>query len=130
MGRTFIVSIPDDADIAEKEGAVVFPPGTRVSEACEPGSIDEQVLAVSRGVLLGAESPSETFAASAPRHVIEAVRERARGRGAFSRFVTRAITNQLVDEHRRDVLAAMVAEGAEIDTDLSARLQTLFTRAK
>jgi len=130
MSRTFFVSIPDHADVAKEGGAFVFPPGTLVSETLEPGSIDVPRVSVSHDFLVGAEGPSDTFAASAPRHIIEAVRERTHGRGAFSRFIARAMANELVDEQRREVLAGMVAEGAHIDTDLSNRLQALFTRTK
>jgi hypothetical protein len=129
MARTFFVSIPDHADVAEADGAFVFPPGTLVSETIEPRSIDEPPLSASHAVRVGAEGPSDTFAASAPRHIIEAVRERTHGRGAFSRFIARAIANELVDEQRREVLAGMQADGAHIDTDLSNRLQALFSRS-
>jgi hypothetical protein len=129
MPRTFIVSIPDHADVAEADGALVFPAGTLVSETMEPVSIDEALVSASRDERIGAEGPSDTFAASAPRHLIQAVRDRTRGRGSFSRFIARAIANELVDEQRREVLAGMVAEGAHVDADLSNRLQRLFTRS-
>jgi hypothetical protein len=128
MARTFRVSIPDNANVAEERGAFVFPPGTVVSETTEPGSTGRPLVNVPREFFVGVEGPSETFAASAPRQIIAAVRERNRGRGAFSRFIARAIANELVDEQRRELLAGMVADGAEIDADLSDRLQVLFAR--
>jgi hypothetical protein len=74
------------------------------------------------------EGQSETFAASAPRELLAEVRARTRGRGAFSQFIARAIFNELVAERRREVLADMAGEGAEVDVELSTRLQKLFAR--
>ena len=130
MPRTFFVSVPDHADVAQVDGTLVFPSGTLVSETLAPDSADRALVSMPHDLRIGAEGPSDTFAASAPRHIIEAVRERTRGRGAFSQFIARAIANELVDERRREVLAGMIAEGAQVDSNLSNRLQALFTRSK
>jgi len=71
--------------------------------------------------------PSQTIAASVPRALAAAIRERI-GKREFSRFVGRALARELVDQNRAAYVVSFERDHGPLDPELTARLESLLAR--